>query len=186
MEVGIDMPCWIKHIIQVWYPKLENCASLRPFPVSLSRLAQRSPRQTDGRRGRGVDGRGGNSRIEAAAAERCAGRRKEGGREGLHTRSWLCLVCLTPAKRRREGDPIGRKGERTRGRRAVIPVCLFRLGAVPNPESQQDGEADGGDDRGPDEGVRHGERQETQLLVSARDLSEPVAEVSNGRPRTHQ
>ena len=26
------MPCWIKHIIQVWYPKLENCASVRrPF-----------------------------------------------------------------------------------------------------------------------------------------------------------
>ena len=95
--------------------------------------------------------------------------RTEGRREGrfIYTRSWLCLVCLTPAKRRREGDPIGRKGERTRGRRAVIPVCLFRLGAVPNPESQQDGEADGGDDRGPDEGVRHGQRQETQLLVSA-------------------
>ena len=21
------MPCWIKHTIQVWYPKLENCAA---------------------------------------------------------------------------------------------------------------------------------------------------------------
>ena len=27
MEVVIDMLCWIKHIIRVWYPKLENCAS---------------------------------------------------------------------------------------------------------------------------------------------------------------
>ena len=25
MEVGFDMLCWIKHIIGVWYPKLENC-----------------------------------------------------------------------------------------------------------------------------------------------------------------
>ena len=29
MEVGIDLPCWTKHIIGVWYPKLENCATSR-------------------------------------------------------------------------------------------------------------------------------------------------------------
>ena len=27
MEVGIDMLYWIKHIIRVWHPKLENCVS---------------------------------------------------------------------------------------------------------------------------------------------------------------
>ena len=94
--------------------------------------------------------------------------RTEGRREGRFIHSQLVVSCVSHAgKAATRGDPIGRKGERTRGRRAVIPVCLFRLGAVPNPESQQDGEADGGDDRGPDEGVRHGQRQETQLLVSA-------------------
>ena len=25
MEVDIDMLYWIKHIIRVWYPKLDNC-----------------------------------------------------------------------------------------------------------------------------------------------------------------
>ena len=30
MEVGIDMLCWIKHIIGVWYPELENCVT-RPM-----------------------------------------------------------------------------------------------------------------------------------------------------------
>ena len=35
MEVGIDMLYWIKHIIRVWYPKLDNCAS----PPLLTRSA---------------------------------------------------------------------------------------------------------------------------------------------------
>ena len=30
MEVGIDMLYWIKHIIRVWYPKLDNCAARLP------------------------------------------------------------------------------------------------------------------------------------------------------------
>ena len=28
MGTGIDMICWIKHVIVVWYPELENCAPL--------------------------------------------------------------------------------------------------------------------------------------------------------------
>ena len=87
---------------------------------------------------------------------------------GHSVHSQLVVLCVS---RRQSGDArgdqIGSKGERTRGRRAVIPVCLYRIGAVPDPESQQDGEADGGDDRGADEGVGHGQRKETQLLVSA-------------------
>ena len=33
MEVGIDMPYWIKHIIGVWYLKLENCGTYRDWHV---------------------------------------------------------------------------------------------------------------------------------------------------------
>ena len=67
---------------------------------------------------------------------------------------------------RRQGGIESAAKERVleEGGRAVIPVCLFRLG-VP---SLQDGEADRRDDRGADEGVRHGQREEAQLLVSAR------------------
>ena len=42
MKVGIGMLCWIKHIIPVWYPKLENCA---PAPEESSEGDRRTQRQ---------------------------------------------------------------------------------------------------------------------------------------------
>ena len=102
--------------------------SLRPFLVSLSRLAQRSPRRTDVRRGRGVDGRGGNSRIEAAAAERCAGRkRKDGRKEGgkVYTLAAGCVLCVS---RRQSGDARGIQSaakESALGEGVLSYLCVY-------------------------------------------------------------
>ena len=46
MEVGIDMLYWIKHIIRVWYPKLDNCASpLSSCPVCPGKQEESLPRE---------------------------------------------------------------------------------------------------------------------------------------------
>ena len=38
MEVGFDMTGWIKGVIVVWYPELENCVLLGVLPALLSFL----------------------------------------------------------------------------------------------------------------------------------------------------
>ena len=75
-----------------------------------------------------TDGRGGNSRIEAAAAERGAGRRRKDGRkEGgkVYTLAAGCVLCVS---RRQSGDARGIQSaakESALGEGVLSYLCVY-------------------------------------------------------------